>query len=77
MGHDMRSAITIRQVKSSWKQYLSQDQSILLLSVLLKLALGTLFGHFYDMRIFYHRVSISPPSAQICRLFSTTTHSRE
>jgi hypothetical protein len=35
-----------------WKQIISRDRSILLLSVLLQLALGILFGHYYDMRIF-------------------------
>ena len=52
LGHRMRGSISIGRVNGVWKQRFTRDQPILLLSVLLQLALGILFGHSYDMRIF-------------------------
>ena len=52
LGHKMRGSISTGRANGVWKQFLTQDQSILLLSVVLQLVLGTLFGHSYDMGIF-------------------------
>ncbi|OGO66455.1 MAG: hypothetical protein A2Z45_07425 [Chloroflexi bacterium RBG_19FT_COMBO_55_16] len=48
----MRGSVSFGRVNGVWKQLLTQDQSILLLSVLLQLTLGIVFGHAYDMPIF-------------------------
>ena len=46
----MRDRIQPVRVNSSWR--LTQDQAILLLSILVQLTLGLIFGHAYDMRIY-------------------------
>jgi hypothetical protein len=48
----MQASIPSAQNTGSWKRFATQDLSILLLSVVIQLVLGGLFGHFYDVRIF-------------------------
>ena len=48
----MRASIPFERVDVLWMKLWTNDQAVLLLSVLLQLALGILFGHAYDMRIF-------------------------
>lgn len=45
------STLSVHGIRS-WRRSITQDHAILLLSIVLQLALGILFGHFYDMRIF-------------------------
>ena len=46
----MRGWIPLAHLNRSWRP--AQDQAVLLLSILLQLVLGLLFGHAYDMRIY-------------------------
>ena len=48
----MRLAIPAYPGSSVWKRFVSQDLSILTLSLGIQLSLALLFGHFYDMRIY-------------------------
>lgn len=48
----MRDTIPSAHITPALERPVIQDRAILLLSILLQLALGILFGHFYDMRIF-------------------------
>jgi len=48
----MRVSIHSAQTTGAWKRFATKDLSILLLSIVIQLSLGLLFGHFYDMRIF-------------------------
>jgi len=40
------------RITGKQKQFVSQDQLVLILSIAVQLVLAVLFGHFYDMRIF-------------------------
>lgn len=48
----MPASVQITRISTAQQQFVLQDRLILLLSIVLQLALGVLFGHFYDSRIF-------------------------
>jgi hypothetical protein len=48
----MLTSLPQARVAGVWKSFITQDKPLLLLSIVLQLTLGFLFGHFYDIRIY-------------------------
>lgn len=51
LAPDMHPSYAHPRITGSQKQFASQDQLVVVLSIAVQLVLAVLFGHFYDMRI--------------------------